>query len=113
MEKERTGRGIPEITPEQRAAALERARAARAARKEARLSVAAGDVDPLGVLDDPQGAFVRMPVRQFLTSVPGVGTVIADRVMVTCGIAANRRVGGLGSRQREALAAELRAVTGR
>lgn len=47
--------GLPPMTEEQRREALEKARAARAAAKEARLMLSRGEVDPIDVLQDPEG----------------------------------------------------------
>ena len=45
----------------------------------------------------------RIRVRDLIQSVRGIGPAKAERIMVEIGIADNRRVAGLGSRQREAL----------
>ena len=42
-------------------------------------------------------------VREFLLSLPGLGPARADRTMGELGIAASKRVGGLGVRQRASL----------
>lgn len=102
--------GPPPMTEEQRREALEKARAAA---KEARRRLSHGEVDPIDALENPAGAFSRLRVRSFLTAIPGVGTPIAHRIMDAAGIARNKRVGGLGCRQRRALAAELKVITGR
>lgn len=112
MAGDRAG-GPPPMTEEQRREALEKARAARAAAKEARQMLARGEVDPIDVLQRPEGPFARLRVRSFLTAIPGVGTPIAYRLMDTVGISHNKKVGGLGCRQREALAAKLKTVAGR
>lgn len=104
---------LPPMSEEQRAEALRLALEARSASKEARARVARGEVDPAEVVLEPEGAYRRMRVRSLLTAVPGVGTVIADRIMGTCSIAPGKRVAGLGSRQRRALAEQIRNVAGR
>lgn len=105
--------GLPPMTEEQRREALEKARAARAAAKEARLMLARGEVDPIDVLQGAEGPFARLRVRSFLTAIPGVGALIAYRLMDAVGISQNKKVGGLGCRQREALATKLETVVGR
>lgn len=105
--------GLPPMTEEQRREALEKARAARAAAKEARQMLSRGEVDPIDVLQDPEGPFARLRVRSFLTAIPGVGTLIAYRLMDAVGISQNKKVGGLGCRQREALTTKLKTVAGR
>ena len=105
--------GLPHMTEEQRREALEKARAVRRLAKQDRLMLAHGQVDPIDVLENPDGSFARMRVSQFLTAIPGVGTPVAHSLMDSVGIARNKRVGGLGCRQREALASELKAIAGR
>jgi ribosomal protein S13 len=48
-----------------------------------------------------------MKVKAVLTSMPGLGKVKSYRLMEELGIAENRRMRGLGSKQREALLAAL------
>lgn len=100
---------LPPLTPEQRAAALAKAavvRQERAAVKNrlkhsgARLS----DVIAQGQTDDVVG---RMKVSALLESMPGVGKVRAAEIMERIGIAASRRVRGLGKHQIEALQREF------
>ena len=50
-----------------------------------------------------------MRVSAVLESMPGVGKVRAQRIMEKIGISASRRVRGLGTHQRAALAARVRA----
>lgn len=103
---------LPQMTPEQRAAALEKAAAARKARADVRARIKSGDV-PLSELieetpiDDVVG---RMKVSVLLQTVPGVGKVRAAQIMGRHKIAENRRVRGLGPAQRKALAADLTAA---
>ena len=75
--------------------------------------LARGEVDPIDVLQGAEGPFARLRVRSFLTAIPGVGTLIAYRLMDSVGISQNKKVGGLGCRQREALATKLETVVGR
>ena len=46
-------------------------------------------------------------VKAVLTSLPGLGKVKSHRLMADLGIAENRRLRGLGAKQREALLAAL------
>ena len=94
---------------EQRAAALEKAAAARKARAELREKLKSkgttvGDVLKQGETDEVIG---KMRVSAVLESLPGVGKVKARRVMEDIGIADNRRVQGLGAQQRSALLDQL------
>jgi len=54
-------------------------------------------------------ALRQLRVIDVVRSVPGVGQVRATKTMERLGIALNRRVGGLGSRQFEALSEEFDA----
>lgn len=99
----------PELTPEQREAALAKASAARAIRAEIRQRVRDGELTFQGVLDEAESdeLVAGMKVKAVLTAVPGLGKIKTIRMMERLEIAENRRIRGLGSRQREALLAEL------
>jgi hypothetical protein len=97
----------PSLTPEQRAAALEKAAAARKERAELKQLLKDGNVTLAELMaridtDDHVGG---MKVKAVLTSMPGLGKVKAFRLMEELGIAENRRMRGLGPKQREALLA--------
>ena len=96
---------LPPLTPEQRAAALQKATAARQARAEVknRLKYSQGvlsDVIAQGQQDDVIG---KLKVVALLESLPGVGKVKARRTMEEIGISETRRIRGLGAQQRDAL----------
>ena len=96
---------LPPLTPEQRAAALEKAAEARQVRAEVknrlkRSGASIGEVIALGQNDDIIG---KMKVSALLESMPGVGKVRAAEIMERLGIAENRRVRGLGTHQIAAL----------
>lgn len=86
---------LPPLTPEQRAAALEKAAKARKERAE---------VLKEGQSDDVIG---KMKVSALLESLPGVGKVRAKQIMERLGIAESRRVRGLGANQRASLEREF------
>lgn len=96
---------LPPLTPEQRAAALQKATAARQARAEVknRLKYSQGalsDVIAQGRQDDVIG---KLKVVALLESMPGVGKVKARAIMSEIGISETRRVRGLGPHQAKAL----------
>jgi hypothetical protein len=100
---------LPELTEEQRAAALEKAAAARRARAELKERLKRGGTNLTEVLaqsasDDILG---KMKVSALLEALPGVGKVRAQQIMERLEIAASRRLRGLGERQRKALLSEF------
>jgi hypothetical protein len=100
---------LPSLSPEQRAAALEKAAAARKARAELREKLKSkgatvGDVLKQGESDEVIG---KMRVSAVLESLPGVGKARAAKIMERLEISPTRRVRGLGANQRRALEAEF------
>ena len=103
---------LPPLTPEQRAAALEKAAAARRARAELKEKLkhsgtSLTDVLTQGETDDVIG---KMKVSAVLEAMPGVGKVRAQRIMEKLEISPSRRVRGLGVKQRQALEREFGAA---
>lgn len=94
---------LPTLTKDERLCNLEHAMAARRARAELRRSLKAGNITLDAALEDPRAQ--RLYVRQLLASLPGVAQRHAGEIMVRLDIAPNRRVHGLGPRQRERLVA--------
>jgi hypothetical protein len=97
----------PQLTPEQRSAALEKAGAARKARAELKERLKLGSVTLAEVLAEADGSDLvgKTKVLAVLESLPGVGKVKARRTMEEIGIAETRRLRGLGKQQRESLLA--------
>ena len=100
---------LPVMTPEMRAEALRKAAESRAARAAALARVRRGDLSVPAVLEDKEPALLKARVRQLLCAVPGVGTVTAEKVLGELGIDPDRRVAGLGPKQRAALAERFAA----
>ena len=94
---------LPELTAEQRKAALEKAAAARHARAELREKTKNGEISLEEVLDSDDPIASRLKVSALIESLPGYGKAKAAKVMNELGISATRRVKGLGARQREQL----------
>ena len=94
---------LPQLTDEQRKAALEKAAAARHDRAELREKIKNGDVTLEEVLDSDDPIASRLKVSALIESLPGYGKAKAAKVMNELGISATRRVKGLGARQREQL----------
>jgi hypothetical protein len=101
------------LTPEQRAAALEKAAAARRARAELkhRLKHSGASLAEVLVSGESDDAIGKMKVSAVLESMPGVGKVRAQKIMERLAIAPTRRVRGLGANQRAALVREFTAET--
>lgn len=96
---------LPELTPEQRAAALEKAAAARRARTELKDRLKKGETDLKTVLKNAETDEIigKMKVSALLEALPKVGKVKAQEIMTELEIAPTRRLRGLGDRQRRAL----------
>ena len=102
---------LPELTEEQRAAALEKAAAARRARAELKERLKRGGTSLSEVLEqaDSDEVLGKMKVSALLEAMPGVGKVRAQRIMEKLEISPSRRVRGLGVKQRVALEREFAA----
>ncbi len=100
---------LPKLTPEQRAAALEKAAAARASRADVkkRLKYQGGTISEVVALAKEDDAIAKLRVTELLESLPGIGKIKARQIMADVGIAESRRVGGLGPHQIEKLVAQF------
>ena len=98
---------LPALSPEQRQAALQKAPQARAARSALLAGLKAGTLTLADVLGRDDDLARKTKVAQVVRAVPGVGKARAAAIMERAGIHAERRIGGLGARQRERLLAEL------
>jgi hypothetical protein len=98
----------PQLTDEQRRAALAKAAAARTARAQVREALGAGTLSLPELLDQSEDQLIGgIKVKAILTALPGLGKVKSFRLMDELGISENRRLRGLGRKQREALLAAL------
>jgi len=97
----------PILTPEQRAAALEKAKEARAARADIKARLKMGSMSLSDALNSDDSNVGKLKVVSLLESLPGVGKVKARKVMDDVGIADNRRIQGLGTQQRQSLLTAL------
>ena len=101
--------GVPQSSPEQRQAALEKAAAARRLRAELKELLKTGSLTLPRLLQraDDEELVAGMKVYSLVSSLPRVGRVKAGRIMKEIGIADNRRIRGLSDRQRSALLDQL------
>ncbi|MBK5267282.1 MAG: integration host factor [Acidimicrobiia bacterium] len=99
----------PEMTQEQRQAALAKAGEVRRVRAETKELLKMGSLSFSELLAkaDEDDMYAGMKIASVLPSLPGMGKVKAKRLMEELQIADNRRLRGLGDRQREALLERL------
>ena len=99
----------PQLSDEQRAAALAKAAEARRVRAEVKELLKMGTLTLSEVLEraESDSLIGGIKVSAVLSSMPGTGKVKAKRLMESLGIADNRRLRGLGDRQRAALLDEF------
>jgi len=102
---------LPKLSPEERAAALEKAAEIRKARAQLKEQLKAGKTTLTKVLDQAEADEVagKLKVSAVLQSMPGIGKVRATQIMEKLKIAESRRLRGLGEQQRKALLAEFAA----
>ena len=95
----------PQLSPEQRQAALDKAAAARRQRAELKEKLKMGSLSLKELFDQGERDEVvgKMKVLAVLESLPGVGKVRARRIMEEVDISEARRVRGLGEQQRKSL----------
>lgn len=95
----------PQLTDEQRQAALAKAALVRRQRAELKERLKMGSITLTELLEQADGdeTVAKMKVLAVLESLPGVGKVKARRTMERIGISDTRRIRGLGEQQRKAL----------
>jgi hypothetical protein len=99
----------PQLTDEQRAAALAKAAEARRVRAEVKELLKTGSLRLSELIDraNTDDILAGIKVERLIASMPGTGKIKAKRLMESLGIAENRRIRGLGDKQKEALLAEF------
>ena len=100
---------LPSLTPEQRAAALEKAALVRKQRAALKVRLKSSGTRLDDVLADGVDNEVigKMKVVAVLEAMPGVGKVRAQKIMERLEISPSRRIRGLGTKQRRALVKEF------
>ena len=99
---------IPQLSPEERSKALQKAQQIRSQRMEVRKQLKAGKISLSDVLNNAENeVYAKMRVKYLLESLPQVGKITAQKVMEEIGIDEARRVQGLGSRQKAQLLERL------
>lgn len=92
---------LPELTPEQRQEALQKAGAARAVRADFKARLASGQTTPIDGLEEALAdeTLGRIRIITFLSALPRWGEITVDRFVRANGLAANRSLRGLGKVQ--------------
>ena len=99
---------VPQLTPEERQQALEKAKAARLKRAQVRDDLKSGKLSLNEVIGMKNDAVVgRMKVSTLIETMPGYGKAKAEKIMKELQIAESRRLRGLGERQQTALLERL------
>lgn len=101
---------LPELTSDQRDAALRKAIEARRERAAAKEAIKSGSVSPAEIIKAPEGPYSKMRLFEFLTACPGIGPATARKIIVALGVGEGRRLRGLGPRQRSMLAEAVTAI---
>ena len=101
--------GLPQLTDEQRRAALAKAAEARRVRAEIKELLKMGTLSLSELLDrsDNDRILAKMKVLSVLEALPKLGKVKARRTMDEVGISDSRRLRGLGAQQRAELVARF------
>lgn len=96
---------LKDLTPAERQAARQKALDARTARAKIKTEFANASMSLKQVFEraDTDEAVARMRTIDLLTSLKGIGEIRAQSIMEQCDISPNRRLRGLGHRQRTAL----------
>lgn len=99
----------PQLTDEQRAAALAKAAEARRVRAEIKELLKTGSLRLSELLEraEADDVLAGLKVERVIASMPGTGKIKAKRMMERLGISENRRLRGLGDKQKQALIAEF------
>lgn len=100
---------VPELTAEQRRAALEKAAAVRKERAAVkdRVKNSSASIHDILVEGQTNDVIGKMRVIDLLQAIPGLGKVRARNLMEKLGISESRRVRGLGANQVAALEREF------
>ena len=104
----------PQLTPEERANALARAKFSRQVRAGVKLRIKNQDLSIAQVLEIAREdeAIAKMRVLELVESVPGMGKIRAKALLERLHISLTRRVQGLGRHQVESLIREFDLPTG-
>lgn len=96
---------LPEMSDEQRTAALEKAAEARRARAEMKALLSTGSMTLAEVFAraEEDDIIAGTKIYPVVVALPGMGKITTKRLFEEHGISETRRIRGLGSRQKELL----------
>ena len=96
---------LPQLTEEQRRAALAKAAEARRKRADIKAKLKNGGLGLSECLQQAESDEIlgKMKVAAMLEALPGVGKVRAQKVMEELNISSSRRLRGLGDKQKQSL----------
>lgn len=99
----------PKLTDEQRKAALAKAAEARRVRAEVKELLKTGSLRLSELFEraESEELLAGLKVESLIAAMPGTGKIKAKRLMESMGIAENRRIRGLGDKQKQSLIAEF------
>lgn len=97
----------PDLSPQERKAAGEKAVASRRERAEIKAALTSGEIGIFEAINDGRQSIQRMRVSELLDAAPGIGPRRAFTIMSKAGISDTRRIGGLGIHQLQRLRSEM------
>jgi hypothetical protein len=97
----------PDRSLEQRMNALRKANRVRSARKDWKVQVRYGEVDPREVIEKPPAEFETMKVFNALIAIPKLGRVKVNTILTACRISPSKTLSGISERQRVELMIQL------
>ena len=101
------GNRPPDLSPQERKAAGEKAVASRRERAEIKAALTSGEIGIFEAINDGRQSIQRMRVSEVLDAAPGIGPRRAFTIMSKAGISDTRRIGGLGRHQLQRLRSEM------
>jgi hypothetical protein len=93
----------PQLSNEERRAALLKASAARKLRADFKLDVKKKKVRWFSAFDRTEEAIQKMRIKELLESIPSFGSTRAENILDQIGISHSRRIKGIGVRQKNEL----------
>ena len=99
---------LPELSGEEKLSALKKAQEMRSKRKEIRAELKKGSLGLKEIFESvDDDLYGKMRVIYMLESLPRIGKITAQKLMLEIGIDQARRLKGLGQRQKKALLERL------